>query len=182
MSACRRMPNLPAAPLANKKKLSSISHHHHIHCHDSTSPQCGTGSHHFRLPSSISETEDGEQVDVDGVAVKDVDTGQDVLNEKPSMSALILLQKARNWSLTRRPAVLQVYFSFSAAPSQPYFHLPPWYWHLMGAAVRVSNSAAGAAAALATVAATRKILENCMFDDRGFGRGSCLFGWICCVE
>jgi hypothetical protein len=51
----------------------------------------------------------------------------------------------------------------------------------MGAAVRVSNSAAGAAAAEATVAATRKILENCMFADGGFGRGS-LIGWLGIIE
>lgn len=75
-----------------------------------------------------------------------------------------------------------MYFSLSAAPSQPYFHLPPWCWHLMGAAVRVSNSAAGAAAAVATVAATRKILENCMFAEGLFENGSWLVGLILLSE
>ena len=45
---------------------------------------------------------------------------------------------------------------------------------MIGAAVRVSNSPVGAAAALATVAATRKILENCMFAGIEFRRESWL--------
>ena len=109
------------------------------------------------------ETKDGEQVNVDGVAVEDVDAGEDVLSRNVSVQALMVLQKLETELLTRRPTVLQVYFSLSAAPSQPAFHLPPWYWHLTGAAVRASNSPVGAAAAEATVAASRKILENCMF-------------------
>ena len=78
--------------------------------------------------------------------------------------------------------MLQVYFSLSAAPSQPYFHLPPWCWHLMGAAVRVSNSPTGAAAALAMVAATKKTLENCISANGWFGRESGLVGLVLLSE
>jgi hypothetical protein len=39
------------------------------------------------LLSYLSEAKDGEQVDVDSVAIEDVDTGQDVLREKPSTLA-----------------------------------------------------------------------------------------------
>lgn len=47
------------------------------------------------MPLSFSETEDGEQVDVDGVAVEDVDTGQDVLNKNTSTSALTMIDQRR---------------------------------------------------------------------------------------
>ena len=72
-----------------------------------------------------------------------------------------------------------MYFSEGLAPSQPYFHLPLWYWHWMPPVVRASRSPVGAATALATVAATRKRLVNCMFADGGMGleEGVAWFAW-----
>ena len=52
--------------------------------------------------TSTLETQNAEQVDVDSVAVEDVDTGQDVLNEEPSTLALIPLQ--RSLSITYKEA------------------------------------------------------------------------------
>ena len=87
------MPNLPAAPLAHKRNSPQSPTNTFV---DSTSEV-----HSERLISitsfrcrGFSEAKDGEQADVDSVAVEDVDTSQDVLSEKPSMLALLTMRKA----------------------------------------------------------------------------------------
>ena len=75
------------------------------------------------------ETENAEKVDVDSIAIEDVDAGKDVLMITALVWTINITVGAVNWRLTIRPLVEQVYFSEGAAPSQPYFHLPSCFWH-----------------------------------------------------
>ena len=78
---------------------------------------------------STSETKDAEKVDVDSVAIEDVDAGEDILIITALVWTINIALGAENPILTIRPLVEQVYFSEGAAPSQPYFHLPSCFWH-----------------------------------------------------
>ena len=93
------------------------------------SSHCATRTHHIDPFRDTSKAKDGEQVDVDGVAIEDVDAGKDVLMITALVWTTNITVGAVNWTLTIRPLVAQVYFSEGAAPSQPYFHLPSCFWH-----------------------------------------------------
>lgn len=108
------------------------------------------------LSASESEAaEEGPQVDIDSVAVEDVVAVQNVLGESPIS---FNTSSMYNGLLTIKPELLQIYLSLSAAPPQSDFHLLPSCCNLMGAPLLEADAPAGAAAALATVAAMRKIL------------------------
>jgi hypothetical protein len=123
-SACRRTPILPAQHKTHKRETPTFWSTQPLP--QPCQPVVRTGTHYIKSRSDTLKTKDTEQVDVDSVAVEDVDAGQDVLSSTVSVRIVDVadLWELEDWALTIRPPVAQVYFSDGAAPSQPYFHLP----------------------------------------------------------
>ena len=123
-SACRRTPILPAQHITHKREAPKFWSTQPLP--QPCQPFVRTVTHYIKSRSDTLETKDIEQVDIDSVAVEDVDAGQDVLSSTLSVRTVDVtnLWELEDWALTIRPPVAQVYFSDGVAPSQPYFHLP----------------------------------------------------------